>query len=181
MKVFRVLRVLRPLRVIKNIPSLKLVIDATFVSLPSIMTVCCMGVVAFIILDVLIVSLFKGQFYSYSLPNQGGDKASYLALGGEWGECAGALQQHRAGVPSQSLSCPPGTTGRTSCGSALALGVDREPVRDNRMGTSFFLIAVCVLAFFFWANLFVSSLVDNFSQVAAQIQGRGYYIRIQLQ
>ena len=49
-------------------------------------------------------------------------------------------------------------------------GVDKEPVRDNRMGTSVF-VAVIVIAFFFWANLFVSSLVDNFSQVAAQIQG----------
>jgi hypothetical protein len=38
-KAFRVLRVLRPLRMIGNVPSLKLVIDATLVSMPSIMTV----------------------------------------------------------------------------------------------------------------------------------------------
>ena len=171
MKVFRVLRVLRPLRVIKNIPSLKLVIDATFVSLPSIMTVCCMGVVAFIILGVLGMSLFKGQFYSCSLPNQGGDKASCLALGGEWENAP----VHFNNIGQSTVAIFIMSTGDNWqdimwFGTDVA-GVDKEPVRDNRMGTSVFFVAVIVIAFFFWANLFVSSLVDNFSQVAAQIQG----------
>jgi hypothetical protein len=171
MKVFRVLRVLRPLRVIKNIPSLKLVIDATFVSLPSIMTVCCMGVVTFIILGVLGMSLFKGQFYSCSLPNEGGDKASCLALGGEWenppvhfnniGQSTVAIFMMSTGDNWQDIMW---------FGTDIA-GVDKEPVQGNRMGTSFFFVAVIIIAFFFWANLFVSSLVDNFSQVAAQIKG----------
>ena len=86
LKVFRVLRVLRPLRVIKNVPSLKLVIDATFVSMPAIMTVCAMGLLCFLVLGVLGMQLFKGTFYSCTHPggNPGGTKDSCEALGGEW-------------------------------------------------------------------------------------------------
>ena len=49
---------LRPLRVIKNV-SLKLVIDATFVSMPAIMTVCGMGLLCFLVLGVLGMQLLK--------------------------------------------------------------------------------------------------------------------------
>ena len=69
LKVFRILRVLRPLRVIKNVPSLKLVIDATLVSLPSILIVCALGAATFLILGVLGMALFRGAFRECTVPN----------------------------------------------------------------------------------------------------------------
>ena len=180
MKVFRVLRVLRPLRVIKNIPSLKLVIDATFVSLPSILTVCAMGFMTFLILGVLGMNLFKGQFYRCSVPNVGGTRATCLENGGEWenapihfnniGQSAVAIFIMSTGDDWQDIMW---------YGTDIA-GVDNEPVEMNSPWAVYFFITCVLVAFFFWANLFVSSLVDNFSQVAAQIKaedgesGTGY-------
>ena len=52
-----------------------------------------------------------------------------------------------------------------------ATGEDREPATDFRKSYAAFFVLAVVVAFLFWANLFVSSLVDNFSTVASQIGG----------
>ena len=42
---------------------------------------------------------------------------------------------------------------------------------NNRRVNALFYVVVVIITFFFWLNLFVSALVDNFSQVASSIQG----------
>ena len=169
LKVFRVLRVLRPLRVIKNVPSLKLVIDATLVSLPSILTVCALGLVTFLILGVLGMALFRGAFRECTVPNAGGDAASCAALGGEFVNAP----LHFDNIGQAVVAVFVISTG-DNWQDIMYLGVDsagedREPATDFRKSYAAFFVLAVVVAFLFWANLFVSSLVDNFSTVASQI------------
>lgn len=169
LKVFRVLRVLRPLRVIKNVPSLKLVIDATLVSLPSILTVCALGAVCFIILGVLGMAFFRGGFRSCSVFNDGGDIATCAAAGGEFINAP----LHFDNIGQAIVSVFVMSTG-DNWQDIMYLGMDsrgedREPRFQHQKNYAFFFVLVVVVAFFFWANLFVSSLVDNFSQVASEI------------
>jgi hypothetical protein len=172
LRVLRVLRVLRPLRVIKNVPSLKLVIDATLVSLPSILTVCALGVVIMIILGVLGMTLFKGQYYSCTVKtNDGGTKATCEAAGGEWLNTA--INFDNIGQASVAIFII--STG-DNWQDIMWSGTDvngelNEPVYKNKPNNAFYFVAVVLIAFFFWANLFVSSLVDNFSQVASKLKG----------
>ena len=109
LKVFRVLRVLRPLRVIKNVPSLKLVIDATFVSMPAIMTVCGMGLLCFLVL---------GGTCSSRTPSRhtGGPGTRLVAALGE-SETRAPLRQHRSSYISIFILST-GDNSRTSCGRA---------------------------------------------------------------
>ena len=171
LKVFRVLRVLRPLRVIKNIPSLKLVIDATLVSLPSILTVCALGIVTFIILGVLGMALFRGAFRVCSVSNDGGDKESCVAAGGEFINSP----LHFDNIGQAIVAVFVMSTG-DNWQDIMYLGIDSrgenlEPQFERNKNLAFFFVVVVVVAFFFWANLFVSSLVDNFSQVASEMGG----------
>jgi hypothetical protein len=172
LKVFRVLRVLRPLRVIKNVPSLRLIIDATLVSLPSILTVCTLGMVTFVILGVLGMSLFRGMFRACSVPgNDGGDIQSCEALGGEFMNAP--LHFDNIG---QAIVAVFVMSFGDNWQDVMFLGMDtvgelREPMVENRKEYAFFFILTVVVAFFFWANLFVSSLVDNFTRVASEIGG----------
>ena len=171
LKVFRVLRVLRPLRVIKNVPSLKLVIDATLVSLPSILTVCALGAVMFLILGVLGMALFRGAFRECTVPNAGGDAASCAALGGAFVNAP----LHFDNVGQAIVAVFVISTG-DNWQDIMYLGVDatgedREPATNARKHYAAFFMLAVVVAFFFWANLFVSSLVDNFSAVASRIGG----------
>jgi hypothetical protein len=173
LKAFRVLRVLRPLRMIKNIPSLKLVIDATLVSMPSIMTVCALGVIIMVIVGVLGMNLFKGQFWFCSLEEPSGTKAGCEAAGGEWqnppfnfdniGHAAVAVFIISTGDNWQDIMW---------AGTDIN-GVNKQPMAKNAPANAFYFVFVIVIAFFFWANLFVSALVDNFSQVASELKGSG--------
>ena len=171
LKVFRVLRVLRPLRVIKNVPSLKLVIDATLVSLPSILTVCALGLVTFLILGVLGMALFRGAFRECTVPNAGGDAASCAALGGEFVNAPLHFDNIGQAVVAVFVISTGDNWQDIMYRGLDATGEDREPATDFRKSYAAFFVLAVVVAFLFWANLFVSSLVDNFSTVASHIGG----------
>ena len=171
LKVFRILRVLRPLRVIKNVPSLKLVIDATLVSLPSILIVCALGAATFLILGVLGMALFRGAFRECTVPNAGGDAASCAALGGEFVNAPLHFDNIGQAVVAVFVISTGDNWQDIMYLGMDAAGEDREPATDARKNYAAFFVLAVVVAFFFWANLFVSSLVDNFSTVASQIGG----------
>ncbi|ACO64315.1 voltage-gated ion channel superfamily [Micromonas commoda] len=173
LKVFRVLRVLRPLRVIKNVPSLKLVIDATFVSMPAIITVCAMGLLCFLVLGVLGMQLFKGTFYSCTHPggNPGGTKDSCEALGGEWRNAPFHFDNIGQAIISIFILSTGDNWQDLMWEGVDSVGEEKEPVYNNRRVSALFYVVVVIITFFFWLNLFVSALVDNFSQVASSIQG----------
>ena len=82
---------------IKNVLSLKLVIDATFVSMPAIMTVCGMGLLCFLVLGVLGMQLFKGRF-TRARTQAGTPGAPRLVRSSRWGVAKRAfpLRQHRS-------------------------------------------------------------------------------------
>ena len=171
LKVFRILRVLRPLRVIKNVPSLKLVIDATLVSLPSILIVCALGAATFLILGVLGMALFRGAFRECTVPTAGGDAASGAALGGEFVNAPLHFDNIGQAVVAVFVISTGDNWQDIMYLGMDAAGEDREPATDARKNYAAFFVLAVVVAFFFWANLFVSSLVDNFSTVASQIGG----------
>ena len=173
LKVFRVLRVLRPLRVIKNVPSLKLVIDATFVSMPAIMTVCAAGLLAFLVLGVLGMQLFKGTFYSCTHPdgNPGGTKDSCEAIGGEWRNAPFHFDNIGQAIVSIFIMSTGDNWQDLMWYGVDSVGEEKEPVYENKKVNAAFYVVVVIITFFFWLNLFVSALVDNFSQVASSIQG----------
>jgi hypothetical protein len=174
LKAFRVLRVLRPLRMIKTIPSLKLVIDATLVSLPSVLTVCALGLIIMVIAGVLGMNLFGGMFWSCSLGDVGdfsGTKAGCLAAGGEWQNAPFNFDN----IGQASVSVFVMSTGDNwqdlMWQGTDATGMDKQPLERNSPLSAFYFVAVVILAYFFWANLFVSALVDNFSNVASELKG----------
>jgi len=171
LKAFRVLRVLRPLRMIKTVPSLKLVIDATLVSLPSIMTVCALGFIIMIILGVLGITLFKGLFWSCSLEEPPATKTECEAAGGEWQNAPFNFDNiGHASVAVFIIST--GDNWQDLMWSGMDVSaMDKQPVKKNSPLSAIYFVFVVVVAFFFWANLFVSALVDNFSRVASELQG----------
>lgn len=64
LRALRTIRVLRPLRMISRRPELKLVVNALFASVPSIINVMVVCVLFFLIFAIVGVSRFKGTFYS---------------------------------------------------------------------------------------------------------------------
>jgi len=162
LRTLRLLRALRPLRLVNRFKSLKIVLDALFWSVPSILNVIVVSILVFIIFGIMGVQLMKGTFYECTFP-----KWSSMALceadGHEWRSLTiyNFDNLFNAILTLFTMQTFEGWT------TVLMMGIDStEPgwvgVPENRTYIALYFICYIVVDVFFISNLFVGVLIDQY-------------------
>lgn len=194
LKALRALRALRPLRVVKRFDNLKLIINALFKTLGAMQNVMMVSILFLLIFAIMGVSFFKGQLYSCQNPqepffegslNDNGEvvageelpkivtKLDCLASGGEW---ENSLSNFDDTINAMSTLFQMMSTEGWQDQMYLGIdsvGIDMEPVKNNRFGLVFFFCGYMIIGGLFIMNLFVGVVIDNFNKIKEQNENGG--------
>ena len=191
----RLLRVLRPLRSVHKLPSLKLVINAVIASVPAISHVCLLGLGLGTVLSIMGMELFQGKmWYCSSVPSYdayveayaatnnsvaletaavsgalggGLDRAACAAAGGTWRNNKFNFDNFAEAMVSVFVISTGDNWQDIMYVAMDSVGDGEAPSRDHSGWAAAYFVLVVLVAMLFWANLFVSALVDNFNRMAA--------------
>ena len=172
LKSLRLLRAMRPLRSIHRLPALRLVINAVIASLPAITHVCVLGVGLGTVLSIMGMELFQGKmWYCTWLPAEhagvAADREQCEALGGTWRNNKFNFDNFGEAMISVFIISTGDNWQDIMYVAMDSVGVGEAPSRDNSGWAAAYFVLVVLIAMLFWANLFVSALVDNFNRMAA--------------
>lgn len=183
LKSLRLLRALRPLRSIHKLPSLKLVINAVIASLPAITHVCLLGVGLGTVLSIMGMELFRGKMWycawlpegtTIALGAEDNETPSFgkercVELGGTWRNNKFNFDNFAEAMLSVFIIST-GDNWQDIMYVAMDAGSEPgdAPERDHSGWAASYFVLVVLVAMLFWANLFVSALVDNFNRMAAK-------------
>ena len=184
----RLLRALRPLRSVHKLPSLKVVINAMIASVPAISHVCLLGLGLGTVLSITGMELFQGKmWYCAALPSRdayvaaasdasvaastaaggGLDRAACLAAGGTWRNNKFNFDNFADAMVSVFVISTGDNWQDIMYVAMDGVGDGEAPSRDHSGWAAAYFVLVVLVAMLFWANLFVSALVDNFNRMAA--------------
>ena len=190
----RLLRALRPLRSVHKLPSLKLVINAVIASVPAISHVCVLGLGLGTVLSIMGMELFQGKmWFCAEVPSleayvsaatdaavapdalagasgaAGGglDRAACVAAGGTWRNNKFNFDNFAEAMVSVFVISTGDNWQDIMYVAMDSVGDGRAPSRDHSSWAAAYFVLVVLVAMLFWANLFVSALVDNFNRMAA--------------
>ena len=188
----RLLRALRPLRSVHKLPSLKLVINAVLASVPAISHVCVLGLGLGTVLSIMGMELFQGKmWYCAEVPSYdayvaaatdaavaldasasaaaggGLDRAACLAAGGTWRNNKFNFDNFAEAMVSVFVISTGDNWQDIMYVAMDSVGDGEAPSRDHSGWAAAYFVLVVLVAMLFWANLFVSALVDNFNRMAA--------------
>ena len=189
----RLLRVLRPLRSVHKLPSLKLVINAVIASIPAISHVCLLGLGLGTVLSIMGMELFQGKmWYCAEVPSYdayvsaatnasvaldtaavsgalggGLDRAACAAAGGTWRNNKFNFDNFAEAMVSVFVISTGDNWQDIMYVAMDSVGDGEAPSRDHSGWAAAYFVLVVLVAMLFWANLFVSALVDNFNRMAA--------------
>jgi len=165
----RVLRILRPLRTVQRVKGLRVVVQAIMISLPSVTSVCIVGLAILTMLSVLGMELFLGKMHrctSTSNMDNVIDKASCLAAGGVWRKAKFNFDSFPEAFLTIFIVASGDNWQDIMFETMDVVGVDKQPVYDNSKWASVYFLVSILFAMLLWSNLFVSTLVDNFTRVS---------------
>ena len=173
LKSLRLLRAMRPLRSIHRLPALRLVINAVIASVPAISHVCLLGVGLMTVLSIMGMELFQGKmWYCTWLPAEhagvAANREQCAALGGTWRNNKFNFDNFGEAMMSVFIISTGDNWQDIMYAAMDSVGVDKAPIRDHSGWAVAYFILVVLVAMLFWANLFVSALVDNFNRMAAR-------------
>jgi hypothetical protein len=190
----RLLRALRPLRSVHKLPSLKLVINAVIASVPAISHVCVLGLGLGTVLSIMGMELFQGKmWFCAEVPSleayvsaatdaavapdalagasgaAGGglDRAACAAAGGTWRNNKFNFDNFAEAMVSVFVISTGDNWQDIMYVAMDSVGDGLAPSRDHSSWAAAYFVLVVLVAMLFWANLFVSALVDNFNRMAA--------------
>lgn len=177
LRVLRILRTLRPLKVISRAPGLKLVVATLFSSLQQIGNIVFICASFFIIFGILGVQMFKGKYYycdgvsefDTSVKN----KDDCLARKEHHPNTEWRNQRYNfddLGGALMSLFVLASKDGWVAImhNGVDAVGVDKQPMRNNNPWMLFYFISFLLIVGFFVLNMFVGVVVENFHRCRLQ-------------
>lgn len=165
----RVLRILRPLRTVQRVKGLRVVVQAIMISLPSVTSVCVVGLAILTMLSVLGMELFLGKMHrctSTTNMDNVTDKASCLAAGGVWRKAKFNFDSFPEAFLTIFIVASGDNWQDIMFETMDVVGVDKQPVYDNAKWAAVYFLVSILFAMLLWSNLFVSTLVDNFTRVS---------------
>ena len=182
-KSLRLLRALRPLRSIHRLPALKVVINAVIECLPAIAHVGLLGFGLGTVLSIMGMELFRGKMWycawlpegtTIALGAEDNETPSFgkercVELGGTWRNNKFNFDNFAEAMLSVFIIST-GDNWQDIMYVAMAAGSEPgdAPERDHSGWAASYFVLVVLVAMLFWANLFVSALVDNFNRMAAK-------------
>lgn len=172
---FRMMRALRPLRMIKRLRGMQLVVATLVQTMPQIMNIILFGVFQFVVFGILGVQLFGGRFWRCTDPSVG-----HLI------ECKGTFES-MAGVATERKWVNSVFNFDNIFQAMLSLfvvvtmdkwfdlahrgmdvtEVNYQPVKDSNPLNALFFIAFIIIAGFFWVNLLIGAIIDNYRRISA--------------
>ena len=175
-KAVRLVQLLRPLRTISRLHGLRLVVTSLLSSVSPMTNVMFLGIVLFAIYGILGVQLMGGLFYRCN----DGSVGERAACVGTYIDAAGLVKERLwrnsvfnfDNVFHAMLSLFVVSTMYNWMDLAYmgmdSTQVDQQPQRNNRPYMVLFFIAFIILDSFFWVNILVSVIVDQYCRVQSE-------------
>ena len=170
-RALRLLRIMRPLRSIRRFPGLRLVVNTVLSAIPAVSYVCFIGLVSMSIFALLGMELFMGKFWSCRVVN---DASSYTtqatceAAGGKWRNAKFNFDNFGAALLSTFLLHAGDDWQEIMWVAMDTTGVGTGLKTDNNQAAALYFVLTVAIGNFFWLNLLVTALVDNFNKMASQ-------------
>jgi hypothetical protein len=189
-KVIRLVRTLRPLRMISRLRSMQLVVNTLVASVPSVINIAFFGMFEFGLFAILGLQLFAGQFHrcnDSAIRQPDGTNVPVVHRSDcvpgtfvcEVGDtCSvGETLERRWIKPMLDFDTFGGAMMTLFTISSLedfmqvaymcidAAGVDMQPVPNNRPIAGLLVVAFVFLGGFFWVNLVVSVIIDQYTKM----------------
>ena len=174
-KSFRLLRTLRPLRMVRRFKGMQLVVTSLIKSLPAVINVVFFGLFLFGIFGILGVFLLGGLFYHCNDPTVAARalcQGSYVTRGGLLRERIWRNQVYNFDNVFQAMLSL-FVISTLDNWTAIAFNgidgtaVDEQPRKNANPAMILYFIIFIVLASFFWVNLMVGIIIDQYSRIQA--------------
>jgi len=188
MRALRLLRTLRPLRMISRLRGLQLVVTALIRSLPAVLNVVLFGVFEVGVFGILGVQLFGGKFYSCNDTNvrlRGECIGTFIcdqtSIECEIGTVTTRLWENaylnfdNIGEAAKALFVVATLDDwmRVTYLCMDAVDVDVQPRENNNPIMALYVLGFVLLGSFFWINLLVGVIIDNYTQLVAELGEAG--------
>jgi hypothetical protein len=195
-RTLRLIRCLRPLRVISRNPGMKLVVNALILSIWPMLNVIAVLSLVWLMFAIVGVTLFGGQFYRCNDPNfpEGAPFAGELGANNIWTvtpcnanftflDVHGVSQQRQVGNANSNFDNVAAAMLSLFIMSSLegwpelmydacdAAGIDNQPRLNNNEAAAYFFVLFMVLGSFFFLNLFVLTIFQNFNAIKQDMEG----------
>ena len=170
-RALRLLRIMRPLRSIRRFPGLRLVVNTVLSAIPAVSYVCFIGLVSMSIFALLGMELFMGKFWSCRVVD---DASSYTtqatceAAGGKWRNAKFNFDNFGAALLSTFLLHAGDDWQEIMWVAMDTTGIGTGLKTDNNQAAALYFVLTVAIGNFFWLNLLVTALVDNFNKMASQ-------------
>jgi len=164
----RLLRILRPLRSIRRLPGLRLIIMTIIAAIPAVSYVLLLGIVSMSIFALLGMELFMGKMWSCYLVESARDyatKATCQAAGGVWRNARFNFDNFGAALLS-TFMLHVGDDWQEIMWVAMDITGTGTGLQANaNQFSAFYFVATVAFGNFFWMNLLVTALIDNFNKM----------------
>lgn len=170
-RALRIMRILRPLRSIRRFPGLKLVVNTVIAAVPAVSYVCLLGLASMSIFALLGMELFMGKFWSCRVVENASDyttQATCEAAGGQWRNSKWHFDNFGAALLSTFLLHAGDDWQEIMWVAMDVTGEGTGLKTDNSQAMALYFVITVALGNFFWLNLLVTALVDNFNKMASQ-------------
>lgn len=170
-RALRIMRILRPLRSIRRFPGLKLVVNTVIAAVPAVGYVCLLGLASMSIFALLGMELFMGKFWSCRVVENASDyttQATCEAAGGQWRNSKWHFDNFGAALLSTFLLHAGDDWQEIMWVAMDVTGEGTGLKTDNSQAMALYFVITVALGNFFWLNLLVTALVDNFNKMASQ-------------
>jgi voltage-gated sodium channel type XI alpha len=194
-RTLRLIRCLRPLRVISRNPGMKLVVNALILSVWPMLNVIAVLSLVWLMFAIVGVTLFGGQFYRCNDPSfpQGALLTGEMGSYNTWTvmPCNSSYTYTDADGTHQRLVLNANSNFDNVFQAMMALfimsslegwpelmydacdaaGVGRQPRLNNNEHAAWFFVCFMVLGSFFFLNLFVLTIFQNFNAIKQDMEG----------
>jgi len=169
-RALRVLRIARPLRTIRRFPGIRLVVNTVITSIPAVSYVCLLGLASMSIFALIGMEIFMGQFWSCRVVENASSyhtQAECISAGGKWRNSKFNFDNFASALLSTFI-LHAGDDWQNIMWVAMdtTSGEDTGLLRDHNQPAALYFVACVAVGNFFWLNLLVTALVDNFNKMS---------------
>lgn len=169
------MRALRPLRMIRRLRGMHLVMATLVQSMPQVLNVILFGLFEFIIFGILGVQLFGGKFWRCTDPSVGHvnecvgvfQGADGVAAERKWVNSVYNFDHIFQAMMSLFVVATMDKWLDIAHRGMDVTEVNYQPVEDSNPLNVLYFVAFVILASFFWVNLLVGAVIDNYRRISA--------------
>ncbi|KAK3569225.1 hypothetical protein QTP86_026514, partial [Hemibagrus guttatus] len=181
-KSLRTLRALRPLRALSRFEGMRVVVNALFGAIPSIVNVLLVCLIFWLIFSIMGVNLFAGKFYECVNATNGSRLTEGLVINKSECERLGNITRWKNlkinfdNVGAGYLALLQVATFKGWMDIMYAAvdnrGVDQQPKYEETISCYVYFVVFIIFGSFFTLNLFIGVIIDNFNQQKKKISIR---------